>query len=76
MTRAGRAGRRLAAVGAAAHRPEGVVPSRPARQAAAAETSHLCLPCVKEMPELDRFTRVSPQGWQVVGWRSTADAGT
>ena len=27
-----------------------------------------CPPCVKEMPELDRFHRAfSPQGWQVVG---------
>ena len=27
-----------------------------------------CPPCVREMPELDRFHRAfSPQGWQVVG---------
>ncbi len=27
-----------------------------------------CPPCIKEMPELDRFHReFSPQGWQVVG---------
>ena len=27
-----------------------------------------CPPCVKEMPELDRFHQTfSPQGWQVVG---------
>lgn len=27
-----------------------------------------CLPCVKEMPELDRFARLAgPRGWQVLG---------
>lgn len=27
-----------------------------------------CVPCVKEMPQLDRFARdFAPQGWQVIG---------